>query len=294
MKYCLNCHNIFSSSSDACVHCRHVPVRADGFLLYAPQFSRVSSGFKESYFSELAALEEKNFWFKIRNRLICWVLGEHGKNFQSFLEIGCGTGYVLSGVEKEFSGIKLVGSEVFVEGLRYAARRASSATFIQMDATAIPYRDEFDAIGAFDVIEHIKEDVVVLHQMHAALKEGGVIIISVPQHMWLWSAVDDYACHIRRYSKKELHEKLSMAGFNVVYSTSFVSLLLPALFFSRIKKRKKIINIDSASELKIPGWLNFIFYKVMQIEFILLKSGIRLRAGGSLLVVATKDGVVKK
>src|SRR5690606_22871969 len=116
-----------------------------------------------------------------------------------FLEIGCGTGFVLSGVADAFPAVRLFGSEIFTAGLEFAARRQPSVNFMQMDARSLPFLDEFDVIGAFDVLEHIVEDGQVLAQMREALKPNGIILLTVPQHEWLWSPVDEFACHVRRY-----------------------------------------------------------------------------------------------
>jgi SAM-dependent methyltransferase len=288
MKRCLFCQHTFSSSATDCPTCGFSPVREDGFPSYAPEFSKGGGGFKSSYFSELAGLEAQNFWFRSRNQLILWALNRYRKDLQSFLEVGCGTGFVLSGVSQEFPNATLLGSEIFTAGLGYAAARLPSVAFIQMDARSIPYRDEFDVIGAFDVLEHIDDDETVLCEVRAALKEHGFLFLTVPQHAWLWSSVDDYSCHVRRYAAPDLHRKLESAGFQVVRSTSFVSLLLPAMLLSRITQRNTQSRITPTDELKLPGGLNALFYKVMQAELALIKSGINLPIGGSRLVVAKR------
>jgi SAM-dependent methyltransferase len=265
-------------------------MRGAGFPSYAPEFAEGGGGFKSSYFSELAGLEAQNFWFRSRNQLILWALDKYCKDLQSFLEIGCGTGFVLSGVSQQFPSATLLGSEIFTAGLGYAAARLPSVEFIQMDARNIPYRDEFDVIGAFDVLEHIDDDEKVLCEVRAALKGHGCLILTVPQHAWLWSSVDDYACHLRRYAAPDLRKILESAGFEVVRSTSFVSLLLPAMLLSRIKQRRAQSRIAPTDELKLPRGLNALFYKVMQAELALIKSGINLPIGGSRLVVAKRRG----
>lgn len=77
---------------------------------------------------------------------------------------------MLSGIAETHPIMSLTGSEVFLEGLSYALPRVLAAKFIQMDARNIPFVEEFDAIGAFDVLEHIEEDEAVLSQLHRALK----------------------------------------------------------------------------------------------------------------------------
>jgi len=69
--------------------------------------------------------------------------------------------------------MRLAGSEIFSAGLAFVAMRVPSAAFYQMDARNIPFRDEFDIIGAFDVLEHIEDDVAVIDQVAKALRPGG-------------------------------------------------------------------------------------------------------------------------
>src|SRR5205823_1532466 len=96
-----------------------------------------------------------------------------------------------------------------------------------------------DAIGAFDVLEHVYEDEAVLRQLYQALKPRGGLLLSVPQHPWLWSPVDDYSHHRRRYIASALAEEVERAGFRILRQTSFVSLLLPVVALSRWRGRRR-------------------------------------------------------
>ena len=203
--------------------------------IFSPDLAYNNRGYNVSFFGLSAAREAAHFWFRVRNDLIIWALGQYGARVASFMEIGCGTGFVLQGIASCFPQIRLAGSEIYPEGIAFAAKRVPLANFIQMDVRQIPFVTEFDAIGAFDVIEHIEEDDVVLQQIYRALKLGGLLLLTVPQHRWLWSPVDANACHVKRYSRRELHDKVTLAGFTIVRSTSFVSSLLP--FMIRITSR---------------------------------------------------------
>lgn len=287
MKRCLSCGAIFSSAKTACHTCGWQPEIQDGVAAYAPELAQKGGGFKPSYFADLIQLEAGHFWFRTRNRLVIWALEKYCAGFKSFLEIGCGTGYVLSGIGTSYPSVKLCGSEIFTAGLLFAKKRLPAVEFLQMDARNIPFAEEFDVIGAFDVLEHIEDDEKVLRQMHVALKPRGYILITVPQHAWMWSPVDDYACHVRRYSSGELHEKIKGAGFEIIRSTSFVSSLLPVMWLSRFLQRGTR-EVDIAAELKISSWLNRLFEFLLNFEIVLIKYGINFIAGGSRLVVARK------
>jgi len=289
MRRCLSCNVSYTNSIQTCPSCGFLPTIIDGFDSYAPKFAHEGGGFKENYFSALANLEDANFWFQSRNKLIMWALEKYFPTFQSFLEVGCGTGYVLNGISIKFPYPKLLGSEIFVAGLGYAAARVPSAQFMQMDARDIPYENEFDVIGTFDVLEHIKEDVKVLKQLHTALKPNGILLLTVPQHEWLWSSTDEYALHERRYSALNLHHKIEAAGFKIIRSTSFITILLPAMMISRfLQKKNSDKEFDPSAELKISPWINTFFSNLLCAELALIKLGLNLPYGGSRLVVAKK------
>ena len=241
MKICLTCHVKFSGSDWTCPSCAFTPPTKGGFVVLAPEMAEGGGGFRPEIFEQIALLEEKNFWFVARNRLIVWALRRYFPEIGRYLEIGCGTGYVLMGVAQAYPLASLVGSEIFSIGLPYAASRVKSVELIQMDARQIPYVEEFGVIGAFDVLEHIEEDELVLRAMWSALRPGGGIAVTVPQHPWLWSAADESACHVRRYKTGELREKALRAGFKLQFETSFVSLLLPAMVASRFTKQRIIL-----------------------------------------------------
>jgi len=243
--------------------------------------------FDPSYFARLHELEARSFWFRGRGDLIEWALAHYFPNARDFLEIGCGTGYVLNRLHEKFPDLTLTGSELFEEGLAYARERlGGAATLRQLDATNLQYREEFDAIGAFDVLEHIDRDTDVLTDVRGALRPGGGLLVTVPQHAWLWSDTDVAAHHVRRYARAELRDKLHVAGFEVLRITSFVSLLLPAMWLARRRRGDGMQEVEA--ELSLPGPANAIGYATLQMESLLIRLGIDLPAGGSLLAIARK------
>lgn len=289
MKLCLNCHASVHAQNWLCSKCDYQPQSDKGILKLILDSAENKDGFDASYFPELARLEGENFWFQARNSLIIWALKKYFPKARNFLEIGCGTGFVLSGISNSLPNLKTCGSELFTEGLDFAVQRLPSSELFQMDARCIPFKEEFDVIGAFDVIEHIKEDSEVLKQMHQAIQPGGGVLLTVPIHRWLWSAQDEYAHHVRRYQVKELKEKVEQAGFTILRKTAFVSFLLPFMVASRFRKKKLSIDIDPLAELKLSKSLNNLFGATMKLEERLIRLGLNFPVGGSMLLIARKN-----
>jgi SAM-dependent methyltransferase len=289
LRVCLRCGAGFSAGGWQCPQCGFEPPAVAGFPAFAPELAHAAEGYDPAHFSELAELEARNFWFRARNRLIIWAMGRYFPGAKRFLEAGCGTGYVLSGIASAFPSLEIAGSEVAAEGLGFAARRVPAAHLLQMDARRIPFRGEFDVAGAFDVIEHIEDDRAVLRALRDALVPGGGLLLTVPQHPSLWSEYDVRAGHVRRYRAAELRERLTEAGFEIVRMTSFVTLLLPLMAASRLVHRKPRADYDPLAELKIAPWLNWTLERALDFEQRLIRAGLPLPMGGSLLVVARRN-----
>jgi hypothetical protein len=124
--------------------------------------------------------------------------------------------------------------------------------------------------------------------MHRAVRPGGGIVLTVPQHPFLWSRTDDYAHHVRRYTAKELKTKVENAGFEVQKMTSFVSLLFPLMIASRLRKRQSDLDSDEILELDVNKLLNALLEKFLDFERWMIRLGLTFPVGGSLLLVARK------
>lgn len=249
--------------------------------------SVAEGGFPDDAFDRLAALERGNYWFESRNRLIVWAMQRYFPGASSFLEVGCGTGFVLQALHAAIPALRLTASDAAGGGLDIARSRVPFASFVQQDARALDADEAFDVVGAFDVLEHIPEDQTVMASLYRAVRPGGGALVTVPQHRWLWSRADDFGHHVRRYRRREMLGRLRAAGFEIRRATSFVSLLLPALAMSRWLDARRASPFD-CREFEVSPPVNAALTKVLSIERALIRCGVSWPAGGSLLVVARK------
>lgn len=254
-------------------------------LLPAPSGAGVPS---DEDFARLAATEDASFWFRGRNALLVDTLRREFPLARRFLEVGCGNGYVLAAVARARPGIEVAGSDLSAAGLEHARRRVPEALLLRADARALPFEREFDVAGAFDVIEHVAEDEAVLVALRRAVRPGGGVIVTVPQHRWLWSETDRYSGHERRYGRRELAAKLERAGLRLRWTSSFVTLLLPLMAASRGWQALSPKPYDPGRELRGAGRLDGLLEQAIRAEARAIGRGVRLPAGGSLLAVAER------
>lgn len=288
MKRCIACDNTFNAETWTCPECGATPHSQEGFLCFAPEIASNSTEYDPKHFQLLSRLEDNSFWFQTRNQLIGWALKQFFPGAANILEVGAGTGFVLRSIHEVFPNADLCGSDAHVEGLRFAAKRLEHrVNLMQMDARRIPFRDHFDVACAFDVLEHIREDKLVLNEIRLCLRQNGGAVITVPQHMFLWGPADEAALHQRRYERFELVEKLQAVGFEVLFKTSFVSLLLPALYVSRWRSRW-VGKYRLEDELSVHPVLDALFHGVSRAEVKLIRAGLKMPVGGSQLLVAAR------
>jgi len=102
--------------------------------------------------------------------------------FGDILDVGCGRGYgfeILQSPDATRTGLDLS-----LEFLREARRNYHSVSLVQATGERLPFRSgSFDTIIAFEVIEHLYDDVGFLNELKRLARPGGVIAISTPNRL---------------------------------------------------------------------------------------------------------------
>jgi SAM-dependent methyltransferase len=271
----------------------------DGFVQLAPELDEGDLGYDTDSFEFLKKVESRHFWFKSRNTLIAWLVSRHAPRAQRVMEIGCGTGFVLNALKDALPQAVICGSELHSKGLVIArSRHGASVELIQMDARQTGLTNAVDLVGAFDVLEHIEEDEAVLTECARTLRPGGILIATVPQHRFMWSAQDEIAHHVRRYGRGELARKAESAGLETLYESSFVTLAFPLMAASRLLRGRGGGAQDDRSkveaEFRLPAAANGVMLALQTAEHALRRAGVRFPFGGSQVLVARKPGEVSQ
>ena len=255
------------------------------FSNVSEQVSYPSKG-NEACFS----VEDDSFWFQHRNRFISHVVQSYPPGGPLF-DVGGGNGYVAAGLAAQGLDVVLVepgriGAEnARKRGLRYViSATLESAGFMP---------GSISAVGLFDVLEHVDGDVAFLRMLHSLLVPDGKLYLTVPAHEWLWSAEDDAAGHVRRYTLNSLMAKLQLAGFSVDFkSYMFAFLPVPLLFFrtlpSRLGLRRPLEEERMRQDHVRTGWGRVLVQKCLNAELRLVHGGRTIPWGTSCIVAARK------
>lgn len=164
------------------------------------------------------SIEEGSFWFQHRNAIITEVMRLFPPEGPLF-DIGGGNGYVARGLEAE--GFPVVLVEPRPAGASNAVK-GGLKNIICSTIEAAGFRPcTLPAVGLFDVLEHIQDDVAFLANLQSLMKADGRIYLTVPAFQLLWSVEDAHAGHYRRYSTTSLAQCLEYTGFMVEYITYF-------------------------------------------------------------------------
>jgi SAM-dependent methyltransferase len=110
-----------------------------------------------------------------------------------------------------------VATSTFIDASAHALNRLAARGGRTVPAgDALPFDDRsFDAVLAFEVVEHVENDTGLLEEMARVARPGGVLILSTPVHASMWSPLDDACGHVRRDEPDVLFEKIRAAGFEI-------------------------------------------------------------------------------
>ena len=105
-------------------------------------------------------------------------------------------------------------------------------------ALALPFEDAaFDAVSAFDVIEHCEPEATALAEVRRVLRPGGKFVMSVPAYTWAWTDFDVANGHHRRYTKGRAVAAVERAGFTVQRATYGFATVFPMFAAERLSRK---------------------------------------------------------
>ncbi len=235
-------------------------------------------------YDRMAELDQLHWWYRARRQVLEALIRRSADLSPDarLLEVGCGTGHNLPMLER-FGHVDAIEVDPAARAIaeRRLGRAVSGAPLPEL--SDVP-RSHYDLIGAFDVIEHIDDDVAAVGALATCLKPGGKLILAVPAHQWMWSGHDELNHHKRRYSKRSLRKLITDSPLQLQSIGYFNSLLFPLAVAARFAG--KLTGRGGGGETLPPKPLNWAFEQMFGVERY-LAGRLPMPPGLSLFAVAS-------
>jgi SAM-dependent methyltransferase len=230
-------------------------------------------------------VEGFHWWFSARRKLLKSILSTLPLPLASLaLDIGCGTGANLKMLGS--TGLNAIGIDRSIYALSLTQKKIDFP-LINGDVNELPIRPEsVGLILAADVLEHLENDLNGIHEFYQALKKGGLLILTVPAFSFLRGIQDIVTGHKRRYSKKDILNKLRAEGFDILRSSYFNFFLFFPILFTRRIISLFALKIDSENKINFP-LMNFFLKAIFSLELYLLEY-VSFPFGVSIFCIARK------
>src|SRR5437868_8507474 len=250
---------------------------------------------ESSLYDEYVSIEDTHWWFRGRREIIAALLRPRMRSPARIIDIGSGGGAVAQAL-LEFGSV--TACDIDVRCAASVARRAGMS-FAYGTAEAVPFADgSFDLVTAFDVLEHLDDDVRALREMARVVSPAGLIAVTVPAYTLMWGRQDEISHHRRRYTGRSLREAVTAAGLSPRRLTAFNSILFPGIAAVRVTRRlagrltdgkpaPDPAGLSSDFSMTKPGPLNDLLAATFSAEAAALRV-LDLPVGVSLIAIAER------
>jgi SAM-dependent methyltransferase len=215
-------------------------------------------------YAQMADIQFKHWWFEGRRRILQSVLSGLALPADAqILEVGCGAGANLEMLGTVGTVYAFEPDAEMREKAEKILNKEILSGFLPHD---FPYTEQFDLVGAFDVIEHIQQDSESIKALYGVTRKDGFAVFTVPAFQFMWSGHDEVNHHVRRYSRPQFKRILEDAGYRVEYISYYNTFLFPAAFCVRMLH--KLMRKREETDLKISKYpfVNTLLAEIFALE----------------------------
>jgi len=236
------------------------------------------------------SVEDQSLWFAHRNNVILAAVRRYETAGALIFDVGAGNGCVAAALAG--AGFRTVAIEPSPSGVANAVKRGLDSVVLGPLPSSAFRHGTAEAIGLFDVVEHIESDLTYLQSLVPYLKPGGRLYVTVPAYQFLWSDNDAIGGHYRRYTLPRMRQVIQGAGYAVKYETYFFAFLpLPIFLFRSLPSRfrvKRTWNPSPAHHGVLSARISSVAERVLAFESRRTARGKSIPFGASCLIVAQR------
>ena len=234
--------------------------------------------------------EANHFWILWRFKILLVLIEANNiilNKKKKIMDLGCGNGILSNQIESKFN-IKIDRVDSNLDTLKLNRKVKGRLICYDISKKNNKYKNYYDYIFLFDVIEHVKNDKKFIENALFHLKNKGSLIINVPSIQMLYSRYDTAVGHLRRYDKKLFYKTIKKIMVNNISMNYWGFMLLPVLFLRKIILvfyNKKNYNNIVKSGWKTNILINIFMKSLMNVEIKIFRKQV---LGSSLMVILTK------
>lgn len=259
--------------------------------------------YDQDFFLVLWEMQLRHFWYRGRHRFLLRATRQALQRSRkpdaglSVVDLGGGCGgwikYLDDHKPQAFAELSLADSSLLA--LEQAGQLLpGKASRYQVDLLNLGWKERWDVAYLLDVLEHLADDEAAMRQVAAALKPGGLVLVTMPALKFFWSYNDEVAAHQRRYDRSGLARLAEASGLRLLSGRYFMFFLSPLLWLSRVMSSTRELTDKQKSELAKsahrmpPAFVNGLLTTIFCAETP-LGHHIRFPWGTSILGIFTKD-----
>lgn len=268
--------------------------RTEKFCLFSilNRLQLIMSNIKYLTVPEAVSMEDE--WFEIANLEHFWVQWRYAF-FKSFLdetelegkkifEVGCGHGLMINQIEAAHNSI-VDGCDLNEYALKKISNNKGELFCYNIYQKNEAFKNHYDGLILFDVVEHIDDDVDFLRTAMFHLKSEGWVAVNVPAYQAFYSRYDTVLGHKRRYTKKMLRERMEAIGLTDIRVAYWGFSMLPALIVRKLLLAVKGTDVAKYGFKPPSESINSLFKSMMKAELKLMKKPL---AGASVMAFGRK------
>ena len=213
---------------------------------------------------------QRHPWEVARAKIVRHLTKKNGKKLHHLLDIGSGDAYILNklcleNIADNYTAVDTAYDPGIIKQI--ISNSHCSINFLNQLPTQL-YPPP-DSILLLDVIEHCKDDALMLHEIiNASVAQKFILLITAPAFQSLFSKHDELLRHYRRYTVKQLMQLCKSKGLQIEQAGYFFFSLLLIRYVQLFLEKIGLRNADrTINNWKGKKWITWVYTSLLWLDY---------------------------